>query len=162
MLSDFLKNISSLSAVELLIAARYPISNISAEDLHQQLSGSSQHSYIVFDVREEEEYNMSHIASAIHVDPKTNEAEFLSTFSNRIADKNLVFYCSVGERSSLFIERVQEACKKSAAASVSNLRGGIFRWYNEGFPVVNASGTTNEIHPFNALWGTLVEKRPNK
>lgn len=162
MLGDLLKNISSLSVVESLIAGQHPVPNISVQDLHKQLAESPKPLYLVFDVREKEEYNLSHIASAIHIDPKMSENDFFTTFSQQISGKHLVFYCSVGERSSLLIERIQEACKKSGTASVSNLRGGIFRWYNEGLPVVNADGITDEIHPFNSLWGMFLEKHPKK
>ncbi|MCF8063345.1 MAG: hypothetical protein K9M82_12565 [Deltaproteobacteria bacterium] len=47
----------------------------------------------------------------------------------------------------------------AGALSVLNLRGGLFRWYNEGHPVVDAQGETDDIYPFGPDWEHLVEKR---
>jgi hypothetical protein len=46
-----------------------------------------------------------------------------------------------------------------SSKSSRNLRGGIFRWYNEGKPVVDASGMTDDIHKFDPIWGMMVERR---
>jgi len=40
-----------------------------------------------------------------------------------------------------------------------NLKGGIFRWYNEHHPIINDDGETNEIHPGNESWADLINKR---
>ena len=87
------------------------------------------------------------------------ETKFFEQFGATIKGKQLLFYCSVGYHSSHFATRVQQKALQRGAHSVANLKGGIFRWYNEGNPVVNQNGPTEDIHPFNEEWGTLLERR---
>jgi len=35
----------------------------------------------------------------------------------------------------------------------------LFGWHNEGRPVVNAGGTTDNVHPYNKEWGQLVTRQ---
>ena len=42
---------------------------------------------------------------------------------------------------------------------VSNLDGGLFRWVNEGHPVVNDQGSTSKVAPINWKWGRLLKAR---
>ena len=81
-------------------------------------------------------------------------------FSNKVKDKHLIFYCSVGYRSSVMADRVRDSAMKSGALSVANLRGGVFRWYNEGRVVHDATDTTDAIHPYDRVWGVFVNERP--
>jgi hypothetical protein len=42
---------------------------------------------------------------------------------------------------------------------VYNLYGGIFKWINSGFPVVDAhQNETLNIHPYNERWGKWLNK----
>ncbi|NTV99093.1 MAG: rhodanese-like domain-containing protein, partial [Chlorobiaceae bacterium] len=76
-----------------------------------------------------------------------------------LAGRDIVFYCSVGQRSSELLARLESVCVKSGAKSCRNLRGGIFRWYNEGKPVVDAGGMTDDIHGYDPIWGMMLERR---
>ncbi len=58
------------------------------------------HNTIIFDVREKQEFDVSHIKNAIRIKPDIDSIKFIETFSNQLKGKNLVFYCSVGRRSS--------------------------------------------------------------
>ena len=91
--------------------------------------------------------------------PQTATDDFIRENGEMIRGKTAVFYCSVGQRSSDFLNRVYKACKTAGAKECHNLRGGIFRWYNEGRPVVNGNGETDDIHGYNPLWGMMIEKR---
>ena len=55
---------------------------------------------VVFDVREVDEFAVSHINGAIRVDPDIELAEFENKYAVQLAGKTAVFYCSVGRRSS--------------------------------------------------------------
>ena len=149
----------SLWLVEKRIDIKYSVANITHEELSEKLDSKEAAQYVLFDVREKEEYAVSHLASALQLDPGTSAEAFLKTFGPMIRGKNLVFYCSVGDRSSRMIERIRARALQAGALSVLNLRGGIFRWYNENHPVVNKEGVTDAIHPYDEEWGKLIEKR---
>ncbi|MBW2207547.1 MAG: rhodanese-like domain-containing protein [Deltaproteobacteria bacterium] len=152
----------SLWLVEKRIDIKYSVPNITHQELSEKLNSKEAVRYVLFDVRERAEYDASHLASALHVDPEMKPDAFFDTFGSMIQGKNLIFYCSVGDRSSHFIERVQKQAKEKEALGLYNLRGGIFRWYNEGHPVVDKKGETNAIHPYDDEWGKLVRKRDRK
>jgi rhodanese-related sulfurtransferase len=149
----------SLWWVEKKLDLKYDVPNITHERLAAGLASPEASRYLLFDTRERPEYETSHIRSALHVPPDMSTGAFLDKYRTRVRDKHLVFYCSVGDRSSGFAERIREKVLEQGALNVYNLRGGIFRWYNEGHPVVNRKGETDVIHPFDEAWGALINKR---
>ena len=152
----------SLWLVEKKIDIKYSVPNITHQELSEKLNSKEAVRYVLFDVRERAEYDTSHLQSAHHVDPEMKSNVFFDTFGSMIQGKNLVFYCSVGDRSSHFLGRVQKQALKDRALRLFNLRGGIFRWYNEGHPVVDKTGETDAIDPYDEEWGKLVRKRNRK
>lgn len=115
---------------------------------------------IVFDVREPEEFGVSHIKGAIQVDPGIKPEEFTERFSEALNGKTIVFYCSVGRRSSLLAERVDSVVAASGANASYNLIGGIFQWHNEDRPLTNSTNvSTDSVHPYNSHWGRLIEDK---
>lgn len=148
---------AALGVTESLIEKTFSLPVLSTKELSALLENKER--LVLFDVRTQEEYAMSRIDGAIHLDPGTSANSFLEDYGGRIPGARLIFYCSVGQRSSEFLGRVHEACMQAGAKACSNLRGGIFRWYNEGRPVVNDEGETDDIHGYNAVWGMMIEKR---
>lgn len=114
---------------------------------------------LFFDVREEKEFNISHIVNSQHVDPELSASDFMSQFDQDWSGKTLVFYCSVGRRSSILAEKVQAELKAAGAKEVYNLKEGIFAWHNAEFPLENAAGPTELVHPYNAFWGRMVNRK---
>jgi rhodanese-related sulfurtransferase len=149
----------SLELIEKLVQNNYPISHLSWQDLKQQIVSSDSSLYLLFDVRAPEEYRISHIRTAIQVDPQMPATDFIKVYGDTLKDKHAVFYCSVGYRSSIFARRVEPEALKAGARSVANLRGGIFRWYNEANPVFDARGETDKVHPYDSFWGVLLRER---
>lgn len=98
----------------------------------------------LIDVRETEEYAVSHLPGSINL---TNPDQV--TLSK---DTRIISYCSVGIRSADFTRRLQQ---KGFTQAV-NLRGSIFAWANQGYPLVQGEQPTRFIHPFNKRWGELV------
>ena len=145
-----------LALTEKIVAMKYPVPNMTHGELEEKLASREAGRYLLFDTRAEDEYRVSHIASAEHVSPEMSADAFMAKYGDRLAGKRLVFYCSVGYRSSIFAERVLERARAAGADSVSNLRGGIFRWYIEGNPVVDEKGVTDEVHPYDKVWGALL------
>lgn len=114
---------------------------------------------LLIDVREGAEYAVSHIAGAERADPGMWRSTFMKAFGEKVRGKTVVFYCSVGVRSSRLAASVQAALKEKGAQAVYNLDGGVFGWHNENRPLVNAAGKTKFVHPFDKKWGTLVTRQ---
>ena len=112
---------------------------------------------LLFDTRPMAEYAVSHIDGALQIDPAISAAKFAKLYGDKAKGKTLVFYCSVGHRSSDVAERI--AGEISKAGPIYNLRGGLFDWHNAGRPVVNAGGETENIHPYDKNWGQLVTRQ---
>ena len=148
---------SSLQATIEDVARRWPqIGHITPGELAPLLQNNAA---LVFDVREEAEYQVSHIPSAIHVAPDSSPTAFLDRYGNAVKGKAVVFYCSVGMRSSALAARVAEWLKTRGATAVDDLAGGIFTWHNEGRPLVDAAGPTDFVHPYDATWGRLLTRQ---
>ncbi len=113
---------------------------------------------LLLDVREREEFAVSRIPGAIQVEPGIWRWSFLSRFAEQARGKTVIFYCSVGVRSSKLASAVQAALKEKGALRVYNLDGGIFAWHNEARALVNDKGATPHVHPFDDHWGKLVKR----
>ncbi|MEO9885646.1 MAG: rhodanese-like domain-containing protein [Balneola sp.] len=105
--------------------------------------------FIFLDAREFEEFYVSHVQKAIHVGYKSFDTERLNKIDR---SQPLIVYCSIGYRS----EKIAAKLSNLGFKNVQNLYGGIFEWYNQEFDVVNSSGITSEIHPYNAAWGVWI------
>ena len=160
MSDNILNRSGALDATESMIEKNYPVPLVSAKELSAMLQ--KRENIVLFDTRTQEEYEKSHISGALLLPPQTPADDFIREHGEMMRERTAVFYCSVGQRSSDFLNRVYKACKAAGAKECYNLRGGIFRWYNEGHPVVNGTGETDDIHGYNPLWGMMIEKRAKK
>jgi len=148
----------TLDTIEKLIEKSHPVPNISVDTFLAELASADSVEYLVFDTREPEEFQRSHLKAAIQVNPNINPEDFLKKYGDRIAGKKVVFYCSIGARSSVLAEKILQNAP-DIADTVMNLRGGVFRWYNRGYPVYNTRGQANDVHPYNFFWGKLLKTR---
>lgn len=141
------------SAVEGTIRSEYPdVRQLSTDSLAAWLRQPSAREPLLLDVRQPEEYAVSHLQGASRVDPDVEDLSFLAGVPK---DTPVVTYCSVGYRSSALSQRLMEA----GYTDVWNLEGSIFRWANEGRPVYRDGRPVAAVHPYNALWGTLLADR---
>lgn len=106
---------------------------------------------VIFDVREQDEYAVSRLDKAVRVDPSISSDDFFAQFADEIKGKKVVFYCSVGRRSSDLVQRLEE---KDGSFDLVNLTGGIFQWTNENRPVEGKG-----VHPYNWFWGRLIHDK---
>ena len=113
---------------------------------------------LLLDIREPEEYAVSRLPGAIWVSPKIDPQSALIQIGD-VRDKQIIVYCSVGIRSSSFAARTQEELLAMGAISVSNLEQGIFGWHNEKRELVDASGKTDAVHPYDGAWKRYVERK---
>ena len=145
----------SLSKVHAGIEKAYEnVSHIESRTLRQMESND----VVIFDVREFDEYQVSHIKGAIQLDPDMDSEDFEDEYSELIEDKVVVFYCSVGVRSSAQASSLEYVLNDAKVAAAYNLKGGLFQWHNESHPVVKDTDTsTEDIHPYDDDWGKLIE-----
>ena len=69
-------------------------------------------------------------------------------------DAEIIVYCSLGYRS----DEVAQKLKKAGFTNVTNLYGGIFRWSNRAYPIVNSKGITTNIHGYSKSWSQYISK----
>jgi rhodanese-related sulfurtransferase len=106
--------------------------------------------FIIFDAREKEEFDVSHIPDAIYLGYSDFNA---GNIKNIPKEKNIVIYCSIGYRS----EKIGEKLLRLGYKNVYNLYGSIFEWANEKYPLVGSNGkTTNRVHSYNKSWSKWV------
>lgn len=134
------------------IREQFPdVRQLQTQELAEWLADPSRRPPLLLDARTEAEFEVSHLAGARHFPEETPPAELLETAG---ADQPVVVYCSVGYRSSAVARRLREA----GFTEVYNLEGSIFKWANEGRPVYRQEQTVQEVHPYDSLWGTLLDR----
>ncbi len=130
--------------------AKGPVADMTVEELQQQLERGRP--IFLLDTREQEEFDASHLASARWVGYDDFDLKKLNDLPK---DALVVTYCSVGYRS----ERIGEKLQKAGFQNVRNLKGGIFDWTNNGFPMVNNQNMpTQKVHGYNEKWGRWVKR----
>lgn len=121
-------------------------------DISTQTLKLEQKNIVLLDTRERKEYEISHIPGAIWVGYDNFKMKRLKGIPK---DARVVTYCSVGYRS----ERIGERLQKAGYQNVSNLKGSIFKWINEGNVVVDQNKKpTESVHGYNEKWGKWVKK----
>lgn len=148
----------ALALIERTLALKYPVVQLKTDSLATRLSTQDSSGVLLFDVRRADEFAVSRIRGAVRADPDLTADEFARMFAGALKEKELVFYCSVGYRSSILLERVQQQALDAGAVSLANLRGGIFRWYNERRPLYDGTGKVDTVHRYDAFWGRLLKK----
>ncbi|MFC7668649.1 rhodanese-like domain-containing protein [Hymenobacter humi] len=105
---------------------------------------------LLLDVRAPAEFKVSHLQGArfVNFDSLAQE-KFVGVDRKR----PVVVYCSVGYRS----ERLGERLKSLGFQNVRNLYGGLFEWVNQGYPVYNSQGRTQNVHPYSVLWSPWLK-----
>jgi rhodanese-related sulfurtransferase len=132
------------------------VEKISAETLSQWQTDASKIQPLLLDARTEEEYEVSHLKTAIPIDLTRNN---FSDTLNIPANTPIVVYCSVGYRSAIVTKKL----KNAGFSQVFNLSGGIFQWANEQMPMFQLISQelhlTTFVHPYNAIWGKLLREQ---
>ena len=134
-----------------LISLRFPDSPfIEAATLEAWMEDDSAVELHLLDVRTAEEYAVSHLRGAVHVDPEQPERDSAPPADRAV----VVVYCSVGYRSAAFVEELLAR----GVGDVYNLDGGIFAWANDGRPLVRDGDPAQRVHPYDALWGHFLRR----
>ena len=136
--------------VDRMITSDFPkVRQLGTDSLAAWLADTSRPAPLILDVRKSEEYAVSHLQGAVRVEPGATDFSFLDSVDS---DRPIVAYCSVGYRSSDLAQKIAEA----GYTNVSNLHGSIFRWANEGRPVYRDGEPVKQVHPYDRIWGVLL------
>ena len=118
--------------------------------VHQ--AAATRENVILLDVREHDEFVVSHLEGAHFVGYHNFTIDSVKSFNK---NAQILVYCSVGYRS----EKVAYKLKSEGFKNVSNLYGGIFEWVNQGHPIVDSAGKrTKRIHGYTKAWGIWLNK----
>ncbi len=140
-------------AVLQAIRTEYPdVRRLTTDSLAAWVETDSARRPVLLDVRTVDEFAVSHLAGARRIDPETEDFSALSELD---LDTPIVTYCSIGFRSSDLAARLQA----DGFSDVQNLEGSIFRWANEGRPVYRDGREVRDVHPFDGVWGSLLNPR---
>ncbi len=145
----------TLADVERAVAAKYHVPNVASSEASRLIASGDA---VLFDVRESREFDAGHLPGAVHVDPAESADRFLAEHAAELRGRVPIFYCSVGVRSSILVERLAQAAAAHEPLALYNLRGGIFRWFSEGRPVVDSIGAVNRIDPYDESWGRFLQR----
>ena len=139
------------------IRAKFPtVAHISTDTLQSWLDEPPQReNLLLFDVREPEEYAVSHLQGAR---PVPSQDEALKALQGVSSDQRIVLYCSVGHRSS----ELAQFLMKKGYTEIYNLEGSIFAWANEGRPVYRGKERVTVVHPYDKTWGRLLKESLRK
>ena len=152
----------TLNTIHKDIQADFPgVSHLPADTLLKAIQKNEPEDFIIFDVREKREFEISHIKGAYHLSPSSWAYQFINKYGQKVKGKKVVFYCSVGVRSSKMARYLKQDLLKAGATSVNNLTQGLFGWSNNQYPMVNAKGPTSMIHPYDEYWGQLLQSKEN-
>lgn len=131
--------------------AHGPVPTITTDELAERLQRPASEHPVLLDARSPEEYAVSHIAGAHLYDPNNPDTALLDTLSS---DQPIAVYCSVGHRSADVVAHLRERGFTRAV----NVRGSIFMWANEGREVVRNGTAVTAVHPYDAMWGRLLDE----
>lgn len=108
---------------------------------------------LLLDARSGSEYRVSHLPGAVLAGGTRRALARIRASDAR----TVVIYCSVGYRSARLAERL----RKRGVIHVASLEGSLFKWFNEGRPVVRGDEPAHRVHPYNDDWGRLLDAPPD-
>lgn len=108
---------------------------------------------LLLDVRAREEFAVSHLPGAMHAEG-VEQALALIRSDATDPGRDVVVYCSIGYRSA----RLARELEASGVEGVLNLEGSIFEWANTGHAVYRGGRPVDEVHPYDADWGRMLDR----
>ena len=144
----------AISWVEIFarIERQWPeVPQMSTQELAQRMADDGDSRPLLIDVRTRREYEVSHLPGAVWAETSRQIEEVLGRRSKHV----IVLYCSAGIRSSKAAARLI----KSGRTNVFNLQGSIFQWANERRPIVHDGKEVYVVHPYDDLWGVLLDSQ---
>ena len=116
------------SGAELIRRAKDEITEVDPKEVHELVEGRN--GEVIVDVREQNEYEESHLPGAVHVPRGHLESRIEGAASDK--DQRVVLYCASGNRSALAAKTLQD---ELGYANVESMTGGITLWKDRGYEV---------------------------
>ncbi len=113
--------------VTLVDDAKTRIEEINPEVVQEKLESGND--FVILDVREQDEWEQSHIAGAEYLGKGIIERDVEEEYPD--TDQELVLYCGGGYRSALAADSLQ----KMGYSNVKSLAGGFRSWIEAGLPI---------------------------
>jgi rhodanese-related sulfurtransferase len=133
------------------IERRFPdVKWLKTEELAHWRKDPAEPQPVLLDARTEDEVRVSRLKGAVRIDPYRPSLRPLQGFRK---DTPVVVYSSAGYRGA----RVANWLSRAGYSNVQNLSGGIFVWVNEGRPIFRGETPTAQVHPYDHIWGRLVD-----
>src|SRR4051794_31768110 len=115
------------SGADLIRAIKDKIAEVDPKDVHQNGAGNGA---VIVDVREQHEFEESHLPGAVHVPRGHLESRIEGSAPDR--SQRVVLYCASGNRSALAAKTMQE---ELGYEQVESMRGGITLWKDRGYDI---------------------------
>src|SRR5215204_160179 len=128
------------SGAEVLRKIKEQIREVDPKEVHDRDSnGNGTRPPVIVDVREQHEFEESHLPGAIHVPRGHLESRIEGAVSDR--SQPVVLYCASGSRSAFAAHTMRELL---GYEDVSSMRGGITLWKDRGYEVEVPRALTGE------------------
>src|ERR687895_856635 len=119
------------SGADLIRKIKEQIREVDPREVHDLIDArNGSNGAVIVDVREQHEFEESHVPGAVHVPRGHLESRIEGAVSDR--SKRVVLYCASGNRSALAAHTLQDLLGYDDVAS---MRGGITLWKDRGYEV---------------------------
>lgn len=118
------------SGADVIRQIKERITEVEPTDVKSSLDDANGGSPVVIDVREQHEWDESHIPGARHVPRAFLESRIESVVPDR--DQRVILYCASGNRSALAAATLQDML---GYENVESMAGGITRWKERNLPI---------------------------
>jgi sulfur-carrier protein adenylyltransferase/sulfurtransferase len=116
------------SGQELIRQIKERIHEVDPKDVHQTMNNGNE--AVIVDVREQHEFEQSHIPGAVHVPRGHLESRIEGAAPDK--SQRVILYCASGNRSALAAETMQSLLGYD---NVESMTGGITLWKDRGYEV---------------------------
>jgi rhodanese-related sulfurtransferase len=112
---------------------------VTGEELAAALAREGDDRPVLLDVRDADEFAVSHLPGARHVPPESDPVVELADLQR---DQPVVAYCAAGLRSARYLAKMTAA----GFTDTANLSGAIFQWANDGRPLEADGRPATKVH----------------
>jgi len=127
------------SGAELIRKAKEQIREVDPKQVHDLVQSGNGDAPVVVDVREQQEFEQSHLPGAVHVPRGHLESRIEGAARDR--SDRVVLYCASGNRSALAAKTLQD---ELGYENVESMTGGITLWKDRGYDVEVPRRLTDE------------------
>jgi rhodanese-related sulfurtransferase len=118
------------SGADVIRKIKEQIEEVDPKDVHELSHNGNGSGPVIVDVREQHEFEESHLPGAVHVPRGHLESRIEGAVSDR--SQRVILYCASGNRSALAAHTMTELL---GYQDVASMRGGITLWKDRGYEV---------------------------